>query len=240
MVAVYIIILCFSTLFAAWVMSRASQRFAGLISREAALIPVGVFAAVTVIAFMVVVAVPATVLVGALLLLAVSHAHARLYWPPVTYWGGLAIAVLLGLSGLHFPSIPHLPMAVLMGVAMIGWYAIAASGDHAPNDLPGGTLGFIAACVPLAAAPLFFAPSSIALDSALILCALLGTLVAGRATDTLGGARMPLAYLLGWLMIEAALRGAWPCAVISILAWAAAIAYATLHRENRDAFFTTP
>jgi hypothetical protein len=42
---------------------------------------------------------------------------------------------------------------------------------------------------------------------------------------------MPLALLLGWLMLAAAVHGAWVCSLVSVLAWCGAIAYATQYHH---------
>lgn len=232
MVAVYILILCLSTLFAAYASLRISQRLGWLISRETVLVSAGMMAIVAAIAFMVVVAVPAMVLVGALLMLGLASLQSRDMLPPFAYWGGVGIAVLLGVATLHLPTIVHVPAIALIAAAALGWYGISATSHHAPDALPLGTLAILAAIIPLIAAPLLGAPTSIAVDSALILSALLGALLANLPNPVLGVARAPFAYLLGWLMLQAALHGAWPAASISALAWGGAIAYATLSRHR--------
>ncbi len=232
MVAVYIIILCLSTLFAAYAPLLLSARLGSIIGRETALISAGVMAAIAAIAFMVVVAVPAMVLVGALLLLGLAAWQTHRGLPPMTYAGGVLIAVLLGCATLHLPAITHVPPAALIVASILGWYVLSATAKLAPEPLPGGTLAILFGTLPLLAAPFFGAPSSIALDSALILSALLGALLTNLPEPRLGAARAPFAYLLAWLILQAALHGAWAPAAISTLAWCGAIAYGTQARRG--------
>jgi hypothetical protein len=64
-----------------------------------------------------------------------------------------------------------------------------------------------------------------------MIAAWVGLMAACRAGDQLAMARMPLALLLGWLMLAAAVHGAWVCSLVSVLAWCGAIAYATQYHH---------
>lgn len=233
MVAVYIIILCFSAALAAFSAARLAWRLSRLLNQSFA-VPGGVFAALSSIAFLTVVGAPASVLVGALLVLGSGMAGRSGYLPPIAVWGVPLIATVLGLSSFHLPAL-GIPPAALACAILLGWFLVTVSAWRAPNAAIGGGIGFLLALLPLCMAPVLFpVPHSITLDAALIMSALGGLIAASRADARLAIARPALGFLLGWLIVVAALNGAWPAALVSALAWCAAIAYATLHPTSAD------
>ena len=85
--------------------------------------------------------------------------------------------------------------------------------------------GKMAIVLPLLAAPLMGAPAFIALNVAIIMCALLAALMALCANIDMYATRGSLALIAGWLMLESASHGAWIPALLALLAYGGAITY---------------
>jgi len=238
MVIAYIIILLLSTSLTSWAALRVSHRL-GTLFNKPDMVPAGLFAAVAIIAFLTVVAAPAKLLVGAILLIGLGLASGQSFLPPVARWGVPFIVVMLGVSTLTFPVIGHIPPLAVMAGAALGWLALTLGSTYAPDDAKIGSIGFIMALLPLVAASFaFHASSHIALDAGLMIAGLVGLTAAYCSGDLLGLGRAPLTLLLGWLMLSAATQGAWIPALVSLLAWGGAIAYATQQNQptGSDAF----
>lgn len=233
MVSFYIIILCISTLFTAWAMLRAGGRIAALTGQPALPLAAGTVGWLAISGFLVVVAAPASLLVASLLLLGVAALPSHRPAARIARWVALPAAIGLGLIALHVPAIPGMPAMAALGACAVLWGGVTASGRYAPPTLGALTLATTATLLPLIVSPLLTpVPSHIPLDAALILSGLVGATLASGAAGRTGAAGLPLAYLLGWLILETAARGAWLPAAISALAWGVGIAYATLHQTE--------
>lgn len=228
MVSAYIVILCLSTFLAAWAAARIALRIIAML-RLSIDPPLGLFATVAAILFLTVVGVPAMVLVGAIILVIGSVLAARHPLPRTAQLGIPCIAVMLGHATLALPSaLPLSPLAASAAI-IVAWVGFTFSSRALPPSSRVGSLGIIACLAPMLAAPLLFpAPDWLAIDSLLIAAAFAGIAVIRPATPSLAMAYPSCAFLLFWLLLQAALHGAWPLALISLLAWILAIAYATL------------
>ena len=238
MVTAYIIILLLSTALTAWAALRVMHRL-GALFNTSDLVPAGLLAVVAILAFLTVVGAPAKLLVGAVLLVGLGLISNQRFLPKIARWGVPFIAVMLGLSTLTLPAIDKVPHAMVLAGAGVAWLAMVLGSNAGMDDAKTGSIAHIVTLLPLIASPFIFqTPSHVGLDAALIAAGLVGLLAAFRPGDVLGMARAPLALLLGWLMLEAASHGAWIAAIVSLLAWGGAIAYATQQNQpsGSDAF----
>ncbi|MES2984251.1 MAG: hypothetical protein V4735_03585 [Pseudomonadota bacterium] len=224
MISSYVIVLCLSAFFAAYAFTRTGMRIAVLLGVKSA-VPEGIYALLAAIAFLVVVAAPATLLVSTLLLLGTGLIGLRNYLPPIARWGVPLLAALLSLSPSTMPAIAHVPQVFVQCLALVALFGLVMSATRLPDNLQQSGLGLLLALLPPTLAPLLFAsaPSFLALDAVLIAASLLGVLLARRQGGRLGLARAPLVLLLGWLMIQCVVHGAWPCALASLCLYGIAL-----------------
>ena len=241
-IGAYIFILCLSAAFAAWAFATVADRLVRLLGLAPASVPGGgVFALLAAIGFLTVVGAPPAILVAALVLLLTTTLTDRdIATIPLCAIAPIA-AVALGLSGITLPPIATVPPMTVLMAAAGGWYTITLSGLVAPRAIPAATIGLTATLLPLGYAALTSpaVPDWIALDAGLLLSAYLGAYAARIPTAILGAARVPLAFCIGWLILQTAAHGALIWALASLLAWMAALAYAMLHERtarNDDAF----
>ncbi len=234
MITSYLLILCLSAWLMAYLLLRLMDRLARLLKHPLAAAPAGVVALCSTLAFLVVAAAPAPVIVGALLLLGGQFLARQHYLPPVALWGIPLLAAALAASSVTLPAVAGAPPLLRVGVAALGLYTIALGGARLPSSLTLGAAGLLLTLLPLLAAPWLGAPSFLALDVALIGSALLGALMACGGAASLGLARAPFGLLCGWLMLVAVSHGAWVPAAISLLVYAACIAYGLSRTDHDD------
>lgn len=228
MISAYIIILCLSTFLASWAAARITLRIIAMLHLTL-MPPLGLFAVTASILFLTVVGVPAMLLVGAILLVAGSVWVNYRRLPRIAHYGIPLIAVMLGGATLTLPALTTLPPLVLSALLVFMWYVFVLSSRALPPASHTGSLSVIACVVPIMAAPLLFStPDWLAVDSLILAAAFAGIAIIRPATQSLGVAYPSVALLLFWLQLQTVLHGAWPLALISLLAWGLAIAYATL------------
>ena len=231
MVLTYILILFVSSWFTAYALLRLAERMTVLLKQPQP-IPAGVFALVAILAFLIVAAAPAPLIVGSLLLAGVGLLAERRNLPPIALWGTPLIAALLAFAATHGPEAGSLPPLATRSAGFLIPLALVLSARWMPNTVKPGSYVLIASVLPLIAAPFLGAPPYIALDSGLIIAALLGMLMAAPAHANLGLARPAYALILGWLMVQALAHGVWIPAVISLLVYVTAIAYVLSHEPK--------
>ena len=222
MITSYILVLGFSAWLLATLLLYVSQRFGKLFGNPLLVSP-GFVLLIPLLGFMVVVAAPAPVLVGCLLLAGAHLTRAGGYLPGIARFGVPAVAALLANMHLTMPVIDRVPPIAFDGVAMLALFGYALSADHLPPRLAPASLAILASALPLAAAPLFGAPSYIALDVLILASVLMGANMAAPGIASMAIARQPLGLLLGWLTAVAATEGAWIPAGVSLLIYAGSI-----------------
>jgi hypothetical protein len=213
MITVYIFILTFSAWLGAYGLLKVGQRITLLISRTLRL-PAGLFALACVTLFLVVVGAPASLLVGVILLALFHFMNTLYYLPKLAQWGIPFLAALLAVGGGGVPVVAGLPQPLVQAAMLALLMAIVWGSARTPTELAPASAGWLACLFPVLLAPLFGAPSFLALDSALIAAALLGALMAAPADARMSIARAPFALLIGWLMLQPAAHG---------VAWASAL-----------------
>lgn len=221
MVALYIPVLCISAWLAAYALLRVADRFYKLLGLRYAL-PAGIFVLLSTLAFLVVVAAPAPVIIGAILLACMQMKHML---PPIAHWGVPLVAAMLTAATVPLPAIANLPPMVLQCLALAGIFTITMAGYKLPDSFMPCSSGLLLTLLPLLAAPFLGAHSSVALDVGLIASAILGAAMATGAHATMGLARLPLALITGWLMIEASAGTGFIAAAVSLLVYAGVITF---------------
>lgn len=228
MMGIYTAILAFSAYLASYLGGRTVWRLArsGGFPKLYAQLPVPL----AMIGFLTVVSMATGVLLAALLMAVLGAVQkpdmpvsARSVFLP------LLAAVLLATVGVwespgHWPaSVPVIGFLVL--AALVFTAAIFAT-RTAELTMPVLSGVAVAAALPLMLAPVVFpgAHSSMALDSAIILAAVLGGLrVLPESTVAASFVRLPLAVLLAYGAIQAMHYGAWPLGIVSLLIWLAGV-----------------
>lgn len=212
---VYQLVLILSALFASAAIGmvlRYACRVLGVPAQHAQLGMV-----IAALGFLIVVALPAPVVIAALLLVL-----GALIAPRTDFWVWAmrvpaAVLVALGIaqSAGGWPS----GDGYLLLAAAAGGFAIALCGLMGCASL---ALPRLQSVVALAALPLLAAPlvmpqvhTSLALDAALLLAALLGGRVHGAHTASLP-VRLLVAAIMAYLPMQAAHYGAWPLALVSV------------------------
>lgn len=228
MVALYIPILCLSAWLAAYALLRVADRFYKLLGLRYAL-PAGAFVLLSVLAFLIVVAAPAPVIIGAILLAVMQM---KQILPPVAHWGVPLIAAMLAASTVHLPAIANLPPLALQCLALVGIFGVTVAGHKLPDAFAPCGAGLMFALAPLIAATCLGAHSSVALDVGLIASAILGAAMAAGPHATMGLARLPLALIAGWLMVEATAGTGYIAAALSLLIYAGVIALNATHPDD--------
>lgn len=216
MMGLYSLILAASAAFAAWAGERVFTRVLREMDAPDELSQVMV--ALAAIAFFVVVALPAAMVIGALLLLVLGALKRPT--PP-----GLVIAVLLGLYGLaelHSNWPMPLPFGAWWDMSGVIWFALLLPATRVQPSQWVFSVAIIFSALPLALAALFFPAvhGSMALDVAILSAALLGGVLSPYAAQpaTLM-LRLVGAFLLGGLIVQTLHYGAWPVAVLSAGLW---------------------
>lgn len=222
--ASYIIILAISSGLCAWGIAFGATRAAAILQQPPKCSH-GTAATLTAIAFLVVVAAPPPVMVGSLFLLVVGLLHARHAYPRFCRWVAPALAVAFGLTGLAFTPLPDLPVTAIIGLTGLGWLLMTYSGEALSEEFFPTTLVTVGALTPLLASSWFGGPTWIALDVALMISAFAGALIALGHPALSGIARSAIAYLTGWMIVEAALHNAWIPAAASLTVWMLAAIY---------------
>lgn len=232
MVALYIPVLCLSAWLAAYALLRVTNRFYKLLGLRYAL-PAGVFVLVSTLAFLVIVAAPAPVIVGAMLL---GGMQMKRVLPPIAHWGLPLIAAMFAASTVHLPTIAHVPPMALQCLALIGIFAVTMAGHRLPDGFTPCSSSLLLTLAPLLAAPFLGAHGSVALDVGLIASAILGAAMASGTHAAMGLARLPLALITGWLMVEATAGTGYIATALSLLVYGGVIAFgATRDDEAHDA-----
>lgn len=234
MISSYILILCFSAWLSAYLLLRVNARFCAVVGPRAA-VPPGVIALVSALAFLIVVAAPASMIVGALILTIAQIVALRHEIAAPARWAIYLLASAFAAASISFPTlagIQPLALQALAGVVLLG---ISIAATRLPESLSASSLCLLVPTLPLLVAPLLGAPSYVAIDVALIASALLGAAYATKIRGSIGLARQPFALILGWLVLETAARGAWIAAALSLLLYAGAFAYALVHEPSDEA-----
>lgn len=181
-------------------------------------IPTGLFAVLSAIGFLIIVAMPSTLAVASLLLVLVGGYSMRHPLPAYIQYAAPLVAVLLGLTTLHLPAISGLPLWLIYVGAAAMWLLTTFLATGLPNTPRGGSLAATLMLFPLAASSLFGeTPAFLALDALLLLAPLVGVLLAQSGPGTLGlVCRQPYGFLIGWLILVALAHHAFVGAGLSI------------------------
>lgn len=214
MYALYMIILLASAALASWGGGRILARVGKELGLSTAVPQLAVSLAI--IAFLLVVSMPAGILIGMLFLLAAPLLPRGQIWLR-------AAALLSGLLGVAeatggWPA--PLPEAVGFALAALTMAGLLAVADR--HALPVRRFGMIilAGMLPLIVAPLLYktAHTSLALDALLIGAAVLGGMPGhGKGEPAAVFLRLPVVLALGYGMVQAVRYGAWPLALASLL-----------------------
>lgn len=228
MMGIYTAILAFSAYLASYLGGRTAWRLARGAGFPKLYVQLPVPLAM--LGFLTVVSMPTGVVLAALLLAVMGAVQAPS--APITtrsVFLPLLAALLLATVGV-WESPGNWPASVpLIGFLLVAALAFAASlfaTRTAELTVPVLSGVAVAAALPLMLAPLVFAGahSSMALDSAIILAALLGGLIVlPESTVAASFVRLPLAVLLAYGAIQAMHYGAWPLGVVSLLIWLAGV-----------------
>ncbi len=225
MLTAYIFILTFSAWLAAYGLLRVAQRLMRMTSAPLRLSEGG-FALVCAILFLVVVGAPAAMLVGVILLALHHLVNTRYYLPRLAVRGIPFLAVVMAVGSGTVPAVIGVPQPLIQALMVAILFAIIWLSPRTPSDLAGASIGWLGGLFPTLLAPLWGAPSFLAIDSALIAAALLGALMAAPHHASSGVARAPFALLIGWLMLAPAAHGFLIFSILSMLIYGAALAYA--------------
>ena len=228
MVTSYILVLGVSAWLLAALLIYVSKRFGKLFGNPLLISP-GFVLLLPLLGFLVVVAAPASMLVGCVLLAGSHLTRAGGFVPGIARWGVPLIAALLATAHVSPPVIGHLPPVALQLGALLLLFLYALAADRLPKQLAPMSLASLVCLLPLIAAPLLGAPSFIALDALLLASVLLGANMAAIGTASAAIARQPIGLLLGWLCVTAATQGGWIPAVISLLLYGVSIAMHAKH-----------
>ena len=236
MITSYILVLGFSAWLLATALLYVAARFGKLFGNPL-LVSAGFVMLLPLLGFMVVVAAPAPVLVGCLLLAGAHLTRRGDHLPAIARFGVPVIAALLASMHLPMPVIDHAPVVALHVLAILALFGFALGGAYLPARLAPGSTALLLTALPLLAAPFFGAPSFIALDVLILASVLMGTVMVASPLASMNIALQPIGLLLGWLILVAATHGAWITALASLLVYAGSIGYAlTHHRSAREAY----
>lgn len=224
MEAIYTAILTFSTLLAVTVFMRLRQRLAPLFGIAA--LPIGPLVVLPVIAFLMVIAAPPPLLVGALLLTLFGWISDLRGLSAKWLLGVFVAAALLATTGLHVEALmKSVPVGIPPMLAPLGawlcFMALLGGEVLVTGKLAESALSILLALTPLSLAPLASAvPVSVSLDAALIGSALLALLFAAREESLAGHAlRWPLVLIMGLLILRTLASGGALFAAASTLIW---------------------
>lgn len=233
MITSYILLLSISAWVAAFLLLQVGRRVATLLGVPAYRLA-GMVLAVVVIGFLVVVAAPAPLLAGAVLVLVAPVLRRVGYLPAIANWAIPLLAALLAASSQALPDFAELPPMALKLLAALALLGMVLSSAKLPVASAPFSVGLLACSLPLLAAPFLGAPSFVALDVALVASALLGVVMVKDAGNV-ALARAPLALILGWMLLVALAHGAAMAAAVSALAYGAFLAYGLNHSRNQAA-----
>ena len=224
--AFYSVILPCSALLVAWALARGMILFSRASGIAAPLTP-GAIALLITLGFLIVVSAPPALLTACSAILILGIYAARFPTSALAQQGLLLLAVIAAVLHWSFPPLFGLPPFAVMGIAALLWYGMTLSGTFLPNTPPAATLTLLPALLPLILAPVIWqAPGYFALDATVWLAACLGVWMAYPMFAASEPAGRASAFLLGGLLLLAALNGVWIAALISLLAWGATLAYA--------------
>jgi hypothetical protein len=237
MIATYIFIICLSTGLASWAGLRLWQRVTPLLGDRYQ--QAGICALIPVIAFLIVVGAPASVLFFAFATLGIGLMVPTMLQTIEWRTGWVGVAVVVPLIFLHPPKaglFGTVPLQAIYATSFAMWVAVMVSAAAAEKSLQGFGLSVVLACVPLAATPfLLHHASSVATDAAIIVSAWLGVIVAATSRQMTGAAtQFAMAFLLGYLQLAAIWQGAWIAGVASMIVWVMAIVVAAMQRVKAD------
>lgn len=220
MMSVYSVVIVGSAWLAGWIGARTLARFAKQIGFD----PRYAQAAMTIsmLAFLTVVSVAAGVLIAAIVG-ALAWLVTRSSWVPLLVMVLLATVGVWESPGAWPAEVPEIGFLLLAAV-IFGVSVFAARTAELPLPVLGGVTG--AACLPLLIAPFVFpaAHSSLALDAAIILAALVaGIMALPKSAMAAPFLRLPLAVLVAYGATQAMHYGAWPLGIVSLLIWLAGL-----------------
>ena len=233
MITSYILILCLSVWLAVMALAYVGGRLHRVL-KGATAFPDGISLLGPVLVFLVVVAASPSMLVGCALLAGAHLTRSGAHLPRIARFGTPIIASLLALSTLPIVAIGPVPATAVYAIAALVMVAMLIMADRLPASVTLGGTGLLLSLLPLIAAPLMGAPSYIALDIALVASGLLAAQMSAVEGAQLRLARQPLVLILGWLMVEAALHGAWVPTMVSLLVYGAFVAYALSTPHDTD------
>ena len=230
MITSYILVLGISALLTVMGLTYVAARLGQLMGNPN-LIPAGLALLLPILGFLAVVAAPAPMLIGGMLLIGAYLVRPAGYLPPIARWGVPLVAALLTLSTITLPTIAHVPPVVFLLAAMTFIFAITFAADFTPEPFAPASTGMLICLLPLIAASLLGAPSFIAVDIVIIASAILGASILMKE-NSIAIARQPIALITGWLIVTAAAHGAWLPASISLLVYGGTIAYAMTRNHS--------
>lgn len=226
MVAVYILILCATTLFSAWAARKLWLQFGPMLSPSNA--HVGLCAVGPALAFLIVVAAPPALLFFACAILAICLL-APLRMRPFKHQALLLILTALLVMWLHpLKDVTWLPLLgvlssfwLLTVLALFLWLCTMLLTAGVPSPVPETAALTIFTCLPLAASAIFYPPASaVAIDAAILASAWLGAWAASALAHPVGKpAHVANIFVLGYLHVEALAAGAWPFVIPAALIW---------------------
>jgi hypothetical protein len=237
MMAMYELILIFSTLFCSWAIGRVALFLLhelGMKTKYAQLATI-----LSMLVFLMVVSVPAGLLIGAFLMLVtgIVTPGARSNFSIIILLP-LLIAASLALIGLRespgsWPEIlPPLVIEMWAWIVFAACVLIARSVQVRTAQFNAWTVFSI---LPLALGPVLYprAHDSLALDAAIICAALAGGMrtVKGDMNAT-AFVRLPVALMVGYGIMQALRYDAWPLAAVSMVIWLGGL----LLSSRRDAY----
>jgi hypothetical protein len=225
MITSYILVLGISAWLTTVGFTYVAARLGQLMGNKA-LIPPGLTLALPILGFLSVVAAPAPMLIGCVLLVGAHFMRAGGYLPPIARWGVPLVAAVLATSNLVLPAIAHVPPVALHLAALVFIFAITFAAETTSEQFTPTSIGMLACLMPLITAPLMGAPSFIAVDIVIIASSILGASILIKATSpNIALVRQFMALIIGWLIVTSATHGAWIPAMISLLMYGGSIAY---------------
>ncbi|MFZ4540670.1 MAG: hypothetical protein ACOYNL_02520 [Rickettsiales bacterium] len=224
MVVTYTFIICLSSWLVALLLLRVGGKVASVLGNRD-MVSAGVVLSAVSIAFLVVVAPPASVMVAAIALIVAQYLTRQNVMAQWTVWGVPLLAAALAVSSLTLPAIGPVPSFGMRFAALGVVFGLVMAAQHLPSSAQKFPCILLACLAPLLLAPLLGAPSYLALDIGIIASALLGVAMVAFADSSYATARAPMLLITGWLIVEAFAHGAWIAAAISITTVLAAIAY---------------
>ncbi len=219
----YAIVLMASVMFMTAVFVHIHERTAPLLGREHQ--PIGALIAFPIVGFLVVVMIPSAMAVAAILAIVIG------WWDDTRGLNrSLGLALLLAVASIASAGVnvgetlPVAPALLVLGSWLFLW-GFSLSAGYVPRDLYHITPTVTFTLAPLIAAPLLsMAPLSLATDAGLIVSGLAGALIGMRGQQVMAlSLRLPLTWLVGFVILHGALHGALVFAIVSLLLWGAMV-----------------